>query len=182
MSDQPVPTIVHTDEGELAFQDYFVRRRCAPRVQRLEYRATAGARLSPALDRVSRSPELEGIVICPSNPYLSIGPILALPGMRAAIAGSRAALAVSPVIAGKAVKGPTAKIMGELGIEPTALAIARFYEGLIDALVIDAADAALSSAIQALGVEVLADDTLMETHEDRVRVARTCLSRLRRRA
>jgi len=172
MSDDPVRTIVHTDRGALEFQHYFVRDRCAPRVERLEYRGAEAARPSPALGAaLARS---TGILFCPSNPYLSIAPILAVPGVRAAIAGR--AVAVSPIIAGRAVKGPAAKIMQELGIAPSALEVARHYRGVARALVIDRTDAPLAGAIEALGVRAVEEDTLMADEPDRERLARACLA------
>jgi len=172
MSDDPVRTIVHTDRGALEFQHYFVRDRCEPRVERLEYRGAAAARPSPALgEALARS---TGILFCPSNPYLSIAPILAVPGVRAAIAGR--AVAVSPIIAGRAVKGPAAKIMQELGIAPSALEVARHYRGVVRALVIDRIDAPLAGAIDALGIRAVQEDTLMAGEPDRERLARACLA------
>lgn len=180
MSDDPVRTIVHTDRGALEFQHYFVRDRCEPRVQRLEYRGAEAARPSPALREALGRSDLAGVVFCPSNPHLSIAPILAVPGVRQAIGRCGGAVAVSPIIGGKAVRGPAAKIMQELGTEPSALEIARFYRGLVRALVIDRADAALASSIEALGVRAAPEDTLMTSDADRERLARACLAVLDR--
>jgi LPPG:FO 2-phospho-L-lactate transferase len=172
MSDDPVRTVVHTERGALEFQHYFVRDRCEPRVQRLEYRGAAAARPSAALrEALGRG---AGVLFCPSNPYLSIAPILAVPGVREAIGGR--AVAVSPIIAGQAVKGPAAKIMGELGVEPSALEVARYYRGIVRTLVIDRADAALAPEIQALGIGAVLEDTLMAADADRERLARACLA------
>jgi LPPG:FO 2-phospho-L-lactate transferase len=178
MSDEPVRTIVHTDRGALEFQHYFVRDRCEPRVQRLEYRGADAARPSRALREALARSDLAGVLFCPSNPYLSITPILAVPGVREAI-GNRA-VAVSPIIAGRAVRGPAAKIMQELGIKPSAVEIARFYRGLVRALVIDRTDAALASSIEALDIAAVQDDTLMTGDADRERLARACLAVLER--
>lgn len=174
MSDDPVRTVVHTDRGALEFQHYFVRDRCEPRVARLEYRGAETARPSRALRAALE--HCTGVVFCPSNPYLSIAPILAVPGVRAAIAGR--AIAVSPIIAGRAVKGPAAKIMQELGIEPSALEVARCYRGIVRTLVIDRADAPLAPEIEKLGMRVVLEDTLMSADADRERLARTCLAAL----
>ena len=174
MSDDPVRTVVHTDRGALEFQHYFVRDRCEPRVERLEYRGAETARPSPALREALGRRDLAGVLFCPSNPYLSIAPILAVPGVREAI-GDRA-VAVSPIIAGRAVKGPAAKIMHELGITPSALEIARFYRGLVRALVIDRADSALGARIETLGIRPVLEDTLMAGDADRERLARACLA------
>ena len=178
MSDDPVRTVVHTDRGALEFQHYFVRDRCEPRVERLEYRGAEAARPSPALREALGRRDLAGVLFCPSNPYLSIAPILAVPGIREAI-GDRA-VAVSPIIAGRAVKGPAAKIMHELGITPSALEVARFYRGLVRALVIDRADSALSARIEVLGIHAVLENTLMVGDADRERLARACLAVLER--
>ena len=174
MSDDPVRTIVHTDRGALEFQHYFVRDRCEPRVQRLEYRGAESARPSAALrEALGRG---AGVIFCPSNPYLSIAPILAVPGVREAIGGRAAA--VSPIIAGRAVKGPAAKIMQELGIAPSALEVARYYRGIVRALMIDRADAALAAPIEALGIRAVEEDTLMTDETGRARLARACVALL----
>ncbi|MET0679702.1 MAG: 2-phospho-L-lactate transferase [Burkholderiales bacterium] len=174
MSDDPVRTIVHTDRGALEFQHYFVRDRCEPRVRRLEYRGAESARPSAALrEALGRG---AGVIFCPSNPYLSIAPILAVPGVREAIGGR--ALAVSPIIAGRAVKGPAAKIMQELGIAPSALEVARYYRGIVRALMIDRADAALAAPIEALGIRAVEEDTLMTDETGRARLARACVALL----
>jgi len=177
MSDQPVRTLVHTDRGALEFQHYFVRERCEPRVTRIEYLGAAaalpGASLQAVLDAGPAA-----IVFCPSNPYLSIAPILAVPGVRAAIERCPRVVAVSPIIGGRAVKGPAAKIMQELGIEPSALEVARCYQGLVHALLIDHADAALAEPIRALGMAAVVADTLMTDAESRIRLARDCLAQI----
>ncbi len=178
MSDDPVRTVVHTDHGALEFQHYFVRDRCEPRVQRLEYRGAENARASAALREALGRSDLAGVLFCPSNPYLSIAPILAVAGVREAIAGR--AVAVSPIIAGQAVKGPAAKIMRELGIEPSALEVARFYHGLVRALVIDRADADLAARIETLGIRAVLEDTLMTGDAGRERLARACVAILER--
>ena len=176
MSDDPVRTVVHTDRGALEFQHYFVRDRCEPRVERLEYRGAEAARPSAAFRAaLERS---AGVVFCPSNPYLSIAPILAVPGVREAIAGR--AVAVSPIIGGRAVKGPAAKIMQELGVGASALEIARYYRGVVHTLVIDRSDAALAAPIEALGLRAAQEDTLMAGDADRERLARACLTVLER--
>jgi LPPG:FO 2-phospho-L-lactate transferase len=174
MSDDPVRTIVHSDRGALEFQHYFVRDRCEPRVARLEYRGAETARPSPALRAALE--RCAGVVLCPSNPYLSIAPILAVPGILEAIAGR--AIAVSPIIAGRAVRGPAAKIMQELGIEPSALEVARYYRGIAHTLLIDRADAAAAPAIEALGMRAVVEDTMMTSGAARERLARACVAAL----
>jgi LPPG:FO 2-phospho-L-lactate transferase len=160
MSDDALRTRVDTDEGELAFQDYFVRRRCAPRFRGLRFEGAAAPSLG--FRSALADPGLAAIVICPSNPLLSIRPLLALPGIDAALRARRVpAVAVSPIVGGNAVKGPLAKMMQELGLPTTALEIARMYTGLIDAFVIDEADEALAPAISSLGLSVRVAPTLM---------------------
>ena len=174
MCDQPVRTMVETEGGVLPFQRYFVEQRCAPRVRSFEFRGAAEARPLPALEEALASDRLEAIVICPSNPFISIDPILAVPGLRAAIAASPAPIvAVSPIIGGRAVKGPTAKMMAELGLATSARTVARHYARLIDGLVIDAADAALA---QAIDLPCLATPTLMTSEADKRRLASEVLT------
>jgi LPPG:FO 2-phospho-L-lactate transferase len=169
MSDDAVRTVVDTAEGPLAFQNYFVERRCAPAVTGVRFVGAEAARPSPAFLHALADPDLQAIVICPSNPYLSIDPLLAVPGVQAALAEAPApVVAVSPLIGGKAVKGPTDKIMAELGIAATDQAVAAHYRGLIDGLVIDEGDAAAASR---LGVPSVATPTMMRDLADRERLA-----------
>ena len=174
MTDDPLRTRLRTDAGWLDFQDYFVRLRCEPVVRELAYVGSGTARpLQEALALLERE-DLRAVVICPSNPVLSIEPMLAMPALRAAIARCPApVVAVSPVIAGQAVKGPTAKLMKELGLEATAAGIARRYADLLDAYVVDEADAA---AEMPRGVECVVAKTLMTSLDDRMRVARAVLA------
>jgi LPPG:FO 2-phospho-L-lactate transferase len=172
MTDDRVRTLVATDEGVLEFQHYFVRRHCKPVVSGLTYAGAATARPNSCIEQL-RSNELEAVVICPSNPWLSIDPILAIPAWRSALQGTRAPIvAVSPLIAGQAVKGPTAKIMRELKLEVSALTVARHYGGLIDGFVLDHADAALADQFD---VPVHTTQTLMRTLDDKQRLAREVL-------
>ncbi|MGH8209409.1 MAG: 2-phospho-L-lactate transferase [Steroidobacteraceae bacterium] len=174
MTDSRVETQVETDEGILAFQEYFVRRRCQPRTRAIHFAGADRAQPAAAVAEALTADELEAIILCPSNPYLSIDPLLAIPGLRATLERRRVPLiAVSPLIGGKAVKGPTAKIMQELGIDTSAIAIAHHYAGLIDALVIDEADAGSATH---LPIPVFTTGTLMRTMEDRVRLARFVLN------
>ena len=180
MSDEPVRTIVHTESGALEFQRYFVREKCEPKVTAIEYRGAPDARPARRFHDALTSGALEGIVFCPSNPYLSVGPILEIPTVRALLDRARTVIAVSPIVAGRALKGPADKIMRELGSEPSALGIARYYRGVIRTLVIDAADAGLAPAIRALGIEPVVADTVMRVDEDRVRLAQACVALARR--
>ena len=174
MSDDPVRTLVTTATGsELGFQEYFVRERCAPAVARLRYAGADSARMSAAAARSLQDSALQAIVIAPSNPYLSIDPVLAVPGMRAALRASGApVIAVTPLIGDSAVKGPTAKIMKELGLAASPLTVLAHYRGLIDGFVLDERDAAL---LQDIDVPVRTCDTLMRSLADRERVARCTL-------
>lgn len=177
MTDDRVRTIVYSEGKRLAFQDYFVRMKCAVPVTKLSFDGAASARYNPALDQLSVKPEPLAIIICPSNPYLSIDPILALPGLRDWIARSGAVVvAVSPIIGGAAVKGPAAKIMLELGLKPSAAAVGRHYGRLIDGFVVDDLDAAGTTEIAASGRAVLSTQTLMRDASDRIKLASDCLA------
>ncbi len=174
MSDEPVATRVLTDEGEIAFQDYFVRLRCTPAVRGLRFDGVEQARPAAAVLEALSNAALEAILIAPSNPYLSVDPILAVRGMVEALRTPGVPIvAVTPVLAGAAVKGPTTKIMGELGVEASAVAVARHYGGLIDGFVLDIRDASRASEFD-LPVHVC--DTLMSTDADKARVAAEALA------
>jgi LPPG:FO 2-phospho-L-lactate transferase len=173
MSDQPVRTIVQSDEGELAFQEYFVHRRCEPRVKGFEFRGLGAA--SPAPGVLEALAAAEAVVVCPSNPWVSIAPILALPGVRQAVQG-RLTVAVSPIIGGEAVRGPAAKMYAEMGISPSAVAVAAHYQGLARGFVFDEADAELGPDIARYMMWVFATQTLMRTPHDRQRLAKDVLN------
>jgi LPPG:FO 2-phospho-L-lactate transferase len=169
MTETSVQTIVVTDDGSLPFQHYFVRRRCEPAVRGIRFANVERSKPVAEFDPLLRQP-LRAIVICPSNPYLSIDPILAVPGLTAAIVSRSApVVAVCPIIGGQAVKGPTAKIMKELGNAVTIKAIAAHYRRLIDGLVIDTSDAGDRESVD---VPVLVTNTLMRSVNDRERLAR----------
>ena len=174
MSDDKVRTRLRTGDGWLDFQDYFVHRRCAPAVMELAYEGAATAHAQPDALAALRDPRLRAVVICPSNPFISIEPILAVPGMREAIAKCDApVVAVSPIIGGRAVKGPTAKMMTELGLAVNATSGARRYGDLLNGYVVDHADGAEAAA---LGIPVTMAHTLMTTLDDRERLARHVLA------
>ena len=176
MSDQPVRTMVRSDDGWLPFQDYFVRLKCAPRVAGFRFDDADAAAPSPGLGRALGDPALRAIVICPSNPFVSVDPILAVPGVRDALGRRRAPLvAVSPIVGGQALKGPALKMMRELGREPSALGVARHYGALLDGIVIDRQDAGLGAAIEALGMRALATDTIMVDRAAQARLAEAVL-------
>lgn len=174
MSDDAVPTWVYTQEGEMSFQEYFVHRQCRPVVT--GFRFDGIERAQPAPGVVKSLQEADLVVICPSNPWVSIGPILALPGLQPAlVAGRRPVIAVSPLIGGQAVKGPAAKMYLELGIEPSAHSVARHYRDLLSGFVMDELDEALVEDVQALGIRTLVTNTLMKTPGDRRRLAEAVL-------
>jgi LPPG:FO 2-phospho-L-lactate transferase len=179
MSDDLVSTVVATDEGDLSFQGYFVERRCIPVVSAIRFEGATAADAAPGVAEAIIDPATDAILIAPSNPYLSIDPILALPGIRSALERRRApVVAVSPIVGGKAVKGPTAKLMAELGVPVSPAAIASHYGGLIDGMLVDERDEGGD-----IGVETSSADTLMITLADRIRVAEAVLAladRLRR--
>ena len=171
MSDDPVATRVLTPEGELDFQHYFVKRRCAPAVQAIRFAGAQAARAAPGVVEALRDERCRAILIAPSNPFLSVDPILAVPSIRQALLETRVpVIAVSPIVAGEAVKGPTAKIMRELGLEVSADTVSRHYGDLLDGMLIDARDPPT-----ALDLPHARADTLMKTLEDRIRVARAAL-------
>ena len=176
MSDRPVATIVHTDEGALAFQVYFVRRHCEPAVTGLAFDGVEDAVPSPAFLAAMADPKLEAIVICPSNPLLSIEPVLSLRGVRDWLKRRRVpAIAVSPIVGGEAIKGPAAKIFRELGLDASAAGIARHYRGLVDCLVIDEVDAGAAAAVEAQGMQAAVTRTVMKDAGDRAALARHVL-------
>jgi len=178
MSDDPVRTRVRTTEGWIAFQDYFVRRRCEPAVTELAFEAASSARPPHGIIAALHDPGLRAVVICPSNPFISVDPILAVPGIRTALAACAApVVAVSPIIKDRAVKGPTAKMMAELGIPVTAAAVARHYGDLIDGYVVDHGDAGTVAALAGRpGPYVRSAATLMVTLADREALARDVMA------
>jgi LPPG:FO 2-phospho-L-lactate transferase len=177
MSDDAVRTAIDTVEGVLPFQRYFVERRCEPHIRSIRFEGAATAKPTEGIEEALSSAALEAVVICPSNPYLSVDPILAIPALRAAVARTLApVICVSPVINGQAVKGPTRKIMDELGVTAGLSAIAAHYEGLIDGLVADETDA---NETAGLSVNVALTRTLMRTIGDRKNLARKVLEHAR---
>jgi LPPG:FO 2-phospho-L-lactate transferase len=174
MSDDPVRTRVLTEEGWIDFQDYFVRRHCAPAVREIAFAGAASARPHQDFLTALGDDRLRMVVICPSNPLISIDPILSLPGVRDALRSCQApVVAVSPLIGGKAVKGPTAKMMAELGLPVDAASVARHYGNLLEHYIIDDADA---DAVTGSDLPVTATRTLMQTMADREALARVVLA------
>ena len=172
MTDDELRTRVVTPEGEMDFQEYFVKRACEPRVVGFRFEGLETAQASQAVLEALEHAEL--VVLCPSNPYVSLDPILSLPGIRERVR-NRPALAVSPIIAGAAVKGPAAKMMRELGLEPGTREIARHFVGTVQGLVIDTADAGSTAEIEAMGLRVRATPSLMRGPSGRAALARVVL-------
>ena len=174
MCDEPVATVLDTPEGPLEFQEYFVRRGQRDEVLGLELRGIEDARPTEAVMGALDAAEL--VVLCPSNPVVSIGPILAVPGMRGALEASRAPrVAVSPIVGGRALKGPADRMLASMGHEVSAAGVARMYEGLVEGMVIDTEDEEERSGIEALGMRVLATGAIMRDAPDRARLAREVL-------
>lgn len=174
-TDDTFRTKLETDEGTLDFQDYFVRRHQEPNVTAVTFDGAANARPTPVVLEAIDGADL--VVIGPSNPIVSIGPILALPGVTAALeATSAARVAVSPIVAGRALKGPADRMLVSLGHESTALAVARMYMGLIDRFILDSADAGLATEVEALGMSVGVLDTVMRDDGDRMALAASLLA------
>lgn len=173
MSDQPVPTIVKTDQGPLAFQEYFVHRRCEPRVQGFQFQGLETALPAPGVLQALES--AQAVVLCPSNPWVSIAPILSIPGVRDAVQ-RRLTVAVSPIIGGAAVRGPAAKMYAEMGITPSAVAVAAHYQGLARGFVFDQADSELGPEVARYMLWIFATQTLMRTPQDRQRLAKDVLN------
>ena len=168
MSNQPVRTLVNSDEGELAFQEYFVHRRCEPRVKGFRFEGVDQAEPTPGAREAVQA--ADAVVICPSNPWVSIDPIL-----KVLQKIEKPVVAVSPIIGGETVKGPAAKMYRELGIEPSALAVARHYQDLATGFVLDQVDKQLEGEIMGLRIKTLVTNTLMESHDDRTRLAQDVL-------
>lgn len=180
MSDAPVRTQVDTEEGWLEFQHYFVREQCRPAAKAIRFAGTPGAAPSPGLAEALARPDLAAVILCPSNPFLSVDPILAVDGVRERIAAMDVPfVAVSPLIGGQSLKGPLGKLLGELGRENSNRAIAAHYEGLLDHLIIDESDAADAEGLRAMGISVTVTATVMCEAADRERLARVALSAAR---
>jgi LPPG:FO 2-phospho-L-lactate transferase len=178
MSDDPVRTIVDSDEGALPFQRWFVQRRCEPAVRSLFFDGAEEAAMSHGMQVGLHDPQLGAIVICPSNPLISVDPILRLRGASEVIRACPApVIAVSPIVRGQAIKGPAAKMMQEMGMPVSAGGVARFYHerGLLDGFVLDRQDAELADDIESLGVPVMMTNTVMLTLDDRIELAREVL-------
>ena len=177
MSDGPVRTLVRTPAGPLEFQTYFVRRRARDRVLGVNFRGAGGARPAPGLLAAIR--RASAIIFCPSNPIISIGPILAVRGIRQALEARRSpALAISPIVGGRALKGPAARMMRGMGMKVSALGVAELYRGLVDVFVLDRADCKLAPAVEALGMRAVVTDTIMSGTPQKKALARAAIRAL----
>ena len=175
-SDDRLRTVVETASGPLPLQHYFVRDRCEPEVIGFRYEGAESAKVNDGILDALAAPSLRAVIICPSNPYISIDPILAIPALRQALIDCRApVVAVSPIVGGDALKGPTAKMMRELGLQVSAIAAADHYGGLIDGFVLDPADEALAPAIADLGIAPHIAPAVMTSLDDKIALARASL-------
>lgn len=173
MTDDPVRTIVNTLElGEVSFQEYFVHQRCEPTVSGFRFDGIENALPAPGV--IEAIENADAVVICPSNPWVSIDPILAIAGIKSACE-PKPIIAVSPIIGGKALKGPAAKMYRELGIEPSALAVAKHYQPILSGFIFDQVDAEMESKIKSLGMKTLVTDTIMTDPKGRHRLAKDVL-------
>jgi LPPG:FO 2-phospho-L-lactate transferase len=175
MSDNPVPTMLETDEGRMHLQDYLVRRRCEPTLQKIVFDGADRARPAPGV--IEAIEQADGIVISPSNPLISIGPILAVPGIREALRKRRAdVVVVCPLVGGKSLKGPSDKMMAELRYEVSAVGVASLYRDICGTFMIDDVDEMGGGAIEALGMKAVVRPTVMTSVEDKERLARHVLA------
>jgi len=172
MSDDRVPTWVYTDVGELPFQEYFVHRQCRPVVSGFRFADIDQAH--PVPEVVTELEKAELIIICPSNPWVSVDPILSIPGIKSSIE-AKCVVAVSPIVGGKALKGPAAKMYSELGINPSAFAVAQHYGQLLAGFVIDHLDVDFAGELIKLGIHPYVTDTIMRTRRERRQLAETVL-------
>lgn len=176
MTDDPLRTLIATDRGTLTFQDYFVRLGCRPGVEAVEFSGAGEARAHPDFTASLNGNEAGAVILCPSNPFLSIDPILSLEGVRSSLQSVNSpVVAVSPIVGGKALKGPAAKIMAELDMPANNLSIAEYYRDFLDGLVIDRVDEHEAEAIEKLGIKVKVTGTVMRSIQDRADLADTTL-------
>ena len=181
MSNDPVRTVVHSADGDLAFQHYFVRDRCEPVISGFSFSGAAEAQISSQLRAWLDDPDLCGVVICPSNPYVSIEPLFSVPEFGDWLCSTDVpVVAVSPIVGGEAIKGPTAKMMAELAIPASAEAVANHYLDKIDGFILDECDAELETAIRGLEIETTVAHTVMVTLTDRIELAKTAIDLVRR--
>ena len=169
-TDDSIRTMVQTDDGIMPFQEYFVKNRCEPIVKSIDFEGSQNCRITKEAKESLMDMDL--LVFCPSNPFLSLAPILAVPGFRKIVQSySGKSVAVSPIVGGKAIKGPAAKILKELGHDVSSLGVARQYVGLCNTFIIDEIDASMKQNIESLGMEVFVTKTVMETNQDKKQLA-----------
>ena len=177
MTDDRVSTQVATESGELSFQHYFVREQCKPVVTGFRFEGIEQASPQPDFLQLLRSDALAAIIICPSNPFVSVEPILSVPGVRQALNQCTApVIAVSPIVAGRAIKGPAAKMMTEMSMPASAEAVAAYYGSLLDGFILDEHDSDQAEGISARGIEVSTARTLMQSLQDRIDLAKQVLT------
>ena len=177
MTDDPVATRVHTTEGTLAFQHYFVREQCRPAVTGFEFAGIERARPQRDFMALLADEDLSAVILCPSNPFVSIDPILNVPGVRSALSACPApVIAVSPIVGGQAIKGPSAKMMAELGIDCSCYEVAARYGDFLDGYIIDTVDSHLEAAIAATGPTCAVTRTVMASLADKTGLAEHCLA------
>ena len=177
MTNDLVSTVVETREGDLAFQHYFVRDRCLPIVKRFRFEGIKSSVINPSIKEYGEENDKSAVLLAPSNPFVSIDPIIGVPGMTEELVKMKGPkIAISPIINSKAIKGPAAKMMQELGIPSTSIEVTNHYKGLIDAVVIDHADAALSEKIEDMGIKVFVTNTVMHSLKEKITLANECLN------
>lgn len=177
MTNDLVSTVVETREGDLAFQHYFVRDRCLPIVKRFRFEGIKSSVINPSIKEYGEENNKSAVLLAPSNPFVSIDPIIGVPGMTEELVKMKGPkIAISPIINNKAIKGPAAKMMQELGIPSTSIEVTNHYKGLIDAVVIDHADAALSEKIEDMGIKVFVTNTVMHSLKEKITLANECLN------
>ena len=177
MTNDLVSTVVETREGDLAFQHYFVRDRCLPIVKRFRFEGIKSSVINPSIKEYGEENNKSAVLLAPSNPFVSIDPIIGVPGMTEELVKMKGPkIAISPIVNSKAIKGPAAKMMQELGIPSTSIEVTNHYKGLIDAIVIDHADAALSEKIEDMGIKVFVTNTVMHSLKEKITLANECLN------
>ncbi|HXT77323.1 MAG TPA: 2-phospho-L-lactate transferase [Candidatus Eisenbacteria bacterium] len=175
MCDQPVPTVIDSNEGQLHFQEYLVKRRAEPVVRGIRFEGVEKSQPAPGVLEAIR--EADRIIICPSNPLISIGPILAVPGIREALRARRAdVIAVCPIVGGKSLKGPSDKMLAQVGHDSSAAGVGKLYADFTTTFVIDPADKSQADAIRALGMNIVVIPTVMQTRSDKRKLARALLA------
>jgi LPPG:FO 2-phospho-L-lactate transferase len=172
MSDSPVATFVESDIGTLSFQEYFVKNRCKPKVSKIYFKGAKEAEPAPAFLQALNDEELRGIIICPSNPFLSVNPILSIPGIKEKIKKSgKPVLVVSPVVNGQSLKGPTEKLMNELNLRCNVISIAEIYQDIATTIIIDSSDKFAIKEIESLGLSVLSTNIIMNELTEKIDLA-----------